>query len=189
MTLQRRLFRLPVALMSIYLLFTSGVTSAHASRISDFQCLSSDLNGHPEDLTAYITATAEASRLFNIAPAIMVAIKRTESGLSLNPLVSNKNENKTTDRGYYQINTEVWLPEINRVGVPFEADQLYGVRENAIVAGWVLRRQLNKRDGDAYEAVGYYHKGSGTKPKDHAIRRVYQDKFIAHLRTLMTRCG
>ncbi|CAM3787371.1 transglycosylase SLT domain-containing protein [Vreelandella rituensis] len=161
--------------------------SAMAS-IHDFQCLTADMTGDENARQLYIAATSEAARTFNIAPAIMVAIKRTESGRGLNPLVTNRNNNGTTDRGYYQVNAEVWLPELRRIGLPIANADLHGVRANALIAAWVYKRQL-ARVKDPLEAVGYYHKGGGTGPGSERIRKVYKDKFIGHLRAMVSRCG
>jgi hypothetical protein len=163
---------------------------AEASRINDWQCLTEDMTGHEANRDQYIRASAEASRVFNIAPSILVAIKRVESGRGLNPSVSNRNNNGTTDRGFYQVNTEVWLPEIRRVGGSMAMEDLHGIRENALVAAWVLRRQMNRSDvPNTLEAVGYYHKGGGTDSRSRNIRQVYKDKFLAELRKMMSRCA
>lgn len=170
--------------------FFLQATPAHASRMTDWQCLTSDLRGDAATRDQYIAASAEASRVFRIAPAILVGIKRVESGLGLDPQVSNANNNGTTDRGFYQVNTEVWLPEIRKIGGSMEASGLHGVRENALVAAWILRRKMNRPDVQgALEAVGYYHRGGGSDSRSHQIRQVYKDKFIGHLRTLVSRCG
>lgn len=177
-------------LLAAFLLLLTFPMSASASRMTDWQCLTSDLRGDPAIREEYIRASQEASRTFQIAPSILVAIKRTESGLGLNPNVTGNNNNGTVDRGFYQVNTEVWVPVIQRLGVNFDASGLYGVRQNALIAGWIWRRQLNRSDVNGpLEAVGYYHKGGGTDARAHNIRRVYKEKFMDHLRVLISRCS
>lgn len=158
--------------------------------MADWQCLTADLRGSEQVRHEYIRASSEASRLFGISPAILVGIKRTESGLGLNPQVSNNNRNGTTDRGFYQVNAEVWLPEIQRVGGKVSETQLHDVRRNAIIAAWILRRKLNRIDiHGTLEAVGYYHRGGGTDAKAKRIRQIYKDKFMTELKALGDRCG
>lgn len=163
---------------------------AEASRMSDWECLTADMRGNDQVRREFIQASAEASKVFRLAPSILVGIKRVESGLGLNPRVSNANNNGTTDRGFYQVNTEVWLPEIQRVGAQMDIDGLHGVRQNALIAAWILRRQMNRSDvRGTLEAVGYYHKGGGVDARSQRIRQVYKDKFMQHLRAMMARCG
>lgn len=162
----------------------------HASQLANWQCLTSDLLGNEETRLEYVEASRFASRTFNIAPPIMVAIKRVESGRGLNPLILNHNSNGTVDRGFYQVNAQVWLPEIRRVGGNVSNDELHGIRENALIAAWILRRQMNRSDvNGALEAVAYYHKGGGTGARAESIRQVYKDKFMVELRVLIDRCG
>lgn len=165
-------------------------TSMSQASMNDWQCLTSDFRGSQKMRQEFILASAEASRVFKIAPSVLVGIKRTESGLGLNPGVSNANNNGTTDRGFYQVNTEVWLPEIRRVGAQMDASGLHSVRENALVAAWVLRRQMDRSDvSGTLDAVGHYHRGGGKGPGSNRIRQVYKDKFIKHLKVLVARCG
>lgn len=158
--------------------------------LDDWECLTSDLSGSAENRADYISASSETSRLFNIPPAVLVAIKRVESGRSLNPMIMGHNRNGTVDRGYYQVNTEVWMPELERIGASIAIADLHGVRQNALIAGWILRRKMDRSDiRGTLEAVGFYHKGGGTDATSRRIRQVYVDKFIAELRVIARRCG
>jgi hypothetical protein len=151
-------------------------------------CLTQELSGSPAIKTEYIDATLEASRVLQIPAAILVSIKLVESGRGLNPNVSNHNTNGTTDRGFYQVNAEVWLPELQRIGLPIDNTSLHGVRNNALIAGWIYKRQL-ERVKSRLEAVGYYHKGGGAGPSAERIRGVYKAKFMDNLRRLASLCG
>lgn len=187
---KHKAFRLCCCLGASFLFYTALSSPAQASNMSNWQCLAQDLRGSDIARNEYITASSEAARVFGIAPAILVGIKRVESGLGLNPAVSNANNNGTTDRGFYQVNTEVWLPEIRRVGIDMNAGGLHGVRENALIAAWVLRRQMERSDVKSMlDAVGHYHRGGGNGPGSNRIRRVYTDKFLQEIRTLSERCG
>lgn len=180
---------LPSITLAVCALF-GGAADANASRMGDWQCLTSDLRGQEQARQEFIAASRHASRVFNIAPPIMVAIKRVESGLGLNPMVLNNNTNGTVDRGFYQVNTEVWLPEIRRVGANITTNDLHGIRENALIAAWILRRKMNRPDvHGALEAVAYYHKGGGTSAGAERIRQTYKNNFMRELRVLISRCG
>ena len=180
---------LPKASIAACLLL--GMAShAQAARLGDWECLTSDLNGSEQVRQEFIQASRYASRTFNIAPPIMVAIKRVESGRGLNPNVYNNNNNGTVDRGFYQVNTEVWLPEIRRVGGDVSVQDLHGIRQNALIAAWILRRQMNRSDVQgSLEAVAYYHKGGGASARANQIRQRYKDLFMRELRVLISRCG
>lgn len=172
--------------------FIAALIPAHSNAsVNDWQCLTSDLNGSAANRENYIAASSEASRLFNIPPAMLVAIKRVESGRGLNPMIVGHNNNGTVDRGYYQVNTEVWLPELQRIGAGINAAaELHGVRHNALIAAWILRRKLNRNDiSGPVEAVAYYHKGGGVDATSRRIRQVYVDKFMDELRVIVGRCG
>lgn len=171
--------------------FLSAWIPAHSfASINDWQCLTSDLRGSAESRASFIAASSEASRLFNISPAMLVAIKRVESGRSLDPMVVGHNRNGTVDRGYYQVNTEVWMPELRRIGADLMVADLHSVRKNALIAGWILRRKMNRSDiHGPIEAVGYYHKGGGADDVSRRIRQVYIDKFMTELRVIVGRCG
>lgn len=179
----------PRATLVACLLF--GVASnAHASRLGDWECLTSDLVGNEQVRREYVEASRHAARIFSIAPPILVAIKRVESGKGLNPNVSNNNTNGTVDRGFYQVNTEVWLPEIRRIGGNITTSDLHGIGKNALIAAWILRRQMNRSDvKGSLEAVAYYHKGGGTSARANQIRQRYKNLFMRELRVLINRCG
>lgn len=159
-----------------------------AANMNDLQCLTSEFVGPEQNRQEFIAATLEAAMTFNIPPAILVGIKLVESGRGLNPQVTNLNSNSTTDRGYYQVNAEVWLPELERIGVPMDNNNLHDVRNNALIAAWIYKRKLD-RVNDRLKAVGYYHKGGGTGPAAERIRGVYTTRFMEHLRYLNNLCG
>jgi len=161
-----------------------------ASNMNDWQCLTSDMTGNEEMRQEFIRASAEAAQVFGIAPAILVGIKRVESGRGLNPMVTNRNNDGTVDRGFYQVNADFWLPVLRRTGANIGIGELHGVRQNALIAAWVLRRQMNRSDVPTYlDAVGYYHKGGGRDARAHRIRKIYTDKFMVELRRMYARCG
>ena len=168
-------------------LLSSAISSSQAS-MNDLHCLTQEFSGPDQNRAEYINATSDAARVFRIPPAILVGIKLVESGRGLNPYVTNNNNNGTTDRGYYQVNTEVWLPELRRIGLPIDQDQLHHVRNNALIAAWIYTRQL-ERVNNRLEAVGYYHKGGVTGAGSERIRSVYKEKFMEKIRYLTQLCG
>ena len=161
--------------------------AAHAT--DDLACLTSELSGSEAAHAEYVSALQETSQLYYIAPEILVAIKLTESGRSLNADVVNHNRNGTIDRGYYQVNADVWLPVMRDLGLGVESDDMHDVRNNSLMAGWVLRRQLNRFPESPYEGVGHYHKGGGTGEQANRIRATYMAKFMEHLRRIVSRCN
>lgn len=163
-------------------------SEALASRMSDWGCLTQGMAGSDQARKAYIQAASEASRLFDIAPSVLVGIKRTESGMGLNPMVTGQNRDGSKDRGYFQVNNRTWLPELNRIGLEISEHDLHGVRANALIAAWILRRQMT-RHSDPLTAVGYYHKGGGKDSRSDNIRKVYKQKFMKHMRVLLQQCG
>ncbi|WP_075881911.1 transglycosylase SLT domain-containing protein [Vreelandella massiliensis] len=171
---------------SVMLFAALSFSSAHAEERID--CLTSELQGDDNARAEYIAALKETTELYDIAPEIMVAIKLTESGRSLNPAVKNVNRNRTVDRGYYQVNADVWLPVMRDLGLNVGDSDMHDVRKNSLIAGWVLRRQFNRFPDSPYEGVGHYHRGGGTDEHANGIRARYMSKFMPHLRRLISRC-
>lgn len=159
--------------------------SAHAA-LDDWMCLTETMRGSDHQRAEYIAASAEASEAFSIAPAVLVAIKLTESGGALTPQVINRNANGSVDRGYYQINTRTWLPELHRIGVSVRDTALHDVRLNALVAAWVLKQE--RKDRPFLEWIGRYHKGSGDGQAARQIRQRYLANFTKHLKALVQQC-
>lgn len=189
MPLRQFHYQCRLVVVSTAIMLAALTPQAHAN-INDWQCLTSDLKGSPTQRLAFIQAASEAANIFRISPAILVAIKRKESGLGLDPMVVNHNTNGTIDRGFFQVNTEVWMPELQRIGTSLRSSDLHGIRENALVAAWILRRQMNRPDvSGTLDAVAHYHKGGGTSQKANQIRQVYIAGFMKHLRILVRRCG
>lgn len=160
--------------------------SAHAA-LDDWLCLTENMKGDLAGRSLLISAVSEAAEEFGIAPIALMAIKLQESGPYLNPSVTNSNDNGTIDRGYFQINVSTWLPELRRIGVPIDENDLHGVRNNALVAAWVLSRELRGRD--FITGVGRYHKGSGDDARARRIRQVYKDGYTENLKTLVQQCS
>lgn len=162
--------------------------SSAAAQSAHLACLTQDLTGSDSSRAAFISVLGETSQVFGIAPEILVAIKLTESGRSLSTSVTNHNRNNTVDRGLFQVNAEVWLPEMRRIGLEVGNPDLHDMRTNALVAGWVLRRKMNRFPGDVYQAVGHYHKGGGVDASSERIRETYMRSFMPHLRRVVSRC-
>lgn len=163
--------------------------NAHAQSGNDYlACLTSSLSGSESALELYINTLEETSARFRIAPEILVAIKLTESGRSLNPEVVNHNTNGTVDRGYYQVNSSVWLPVLHELGLPLDDHDMHDVRLNSLIAGWILRRKMDRFPESPYQAVAHYHRGGGNSDHANNIRGRYMSLFMPHLRRLVERC-
>ena len=102
----------------------------------------------------------EAGRLYGIAPALLWAISKEESGFS--PHAINFNMNGTYDYCHMQINSS-WSSEIgNKVwaslGDPCQCTK---------VGAWILSRCVRDHDY-TWEAVGCYHAKDKTKRVEYA---------------------
>lgn len=165
------------ALACVFLL---GPAKATASGSQD--CFYEPLIGLEDDIALFRQSVESVARRFNIAPIILVTIKRTESGLEVNPEVTNSNTDGTTDLSVMQINYEVWSEELRRIGISLPRDQYLNIYNSVLLSGWILRRHLNRFGGDAYEAVGRYHSGTPH------LKRIYQDRFSKQLRQVIAYC-
>ena len=81
----------------------------------------------------------EAGSRYQIAPALLYAIARTES--ALDPEASHRNRDGSVDIGLMQINS-AWLPELARHGI--SARELWDPCTNIHVGAWVLAQQISK---------------------------------------------
>lgn len=111
----------------------------------------------------------EAGERYQVSPALLYAIARTESGL--NPAAVNRNRNGSTDIGLMQINS-VWLPQLAKHGI--SERHLWEPCTNIHVGAWVLSQKVRKL-GMTWDAVGAYN---ATTP---AKRISYAWKVYANL--------
>lgn len=93
-----------------------------------------------------------ASEEFDIDPKIIYAIAKHES--SLRPWVVNKNKNRSIDVGLMQINS-IHEKELDVKGIEFE--ELFDPCKNIIAGTWILRKNIDRANGDVWRGVGYYH--------------------------------
>jgi len=111
----------------------------------------------------------EAGNRYQIAPALLYAIARTES--ALNPAASHRNHDGSVDIGLMQINS-AWLPTLAAYGIS-ERD-LFRPCTSIHVGAWLLARNF-QRFGYTWEAVGAYNAASP------GLRLVYVDKVQRNL--------
>lgn len=104
----------------------------------------------------------QAAREQNIAPELLMAISKVESGF--NPYAMNVNRT-TVDHGHMQINS-LWLRDLQRVGI--ERKQLFDPCTCTRVGAWILAHNIAKY-GYTWEAIGAYHAGE----KNPVARREY----------------
>ncbi|MDL4860743.1 lytic transglycosylase domain-containing protein [Halomonas elongata] len=170
--------------MAITLTWPAPISAQAAG--NEWQCLTQSMAGDARARSRFIAAASDAANRFLIPAAVMVALKQTESGNSLDPSVLNHNTNGTVDRGYFQINVDTWLPALRELGAPVTEAAMHNVRTNALVAAWVLRKELEGRT--LLEGVGRYHKGSGTDARSRRIRQVYVKRFSQKFASLQRQC-
>ena len=104
----------------------------------------------------------EAGNRYQIAPALLYAIARTES--ALNPAASHRNHDGSVDIGLMQINS-AWLPQLARHGI--SARQLWDPCTNIHVGAWVLAQQISEL-GMTWNAVGAYNASTPLKRTKYA---------------------
>lgn len=93
----------------------------------------------------------EAGSRYQVDPALLYAIARTESGL--NPAASHRNRDGSFDIGLMQINS-AWLPHLAKHGI--SAHDLWEPCTNIHVGAWVLAQKIRKL-GMTWDAVGAYN--------------------------------
>ena len=108
----------------------------------------------------------EAGNRYQIEPALLYAIARTES--ALNPAATHRNRDGSIDIGLMQINS-AWLPHLARYGI--SARDLWEPCTNIHVGAWVLAQKIRKL-GMTWEAVGAYNATTPFK-RTHYAWKVY----------------
>ncbi|MCE2723842.1 MAG: lytic transglycosylase domain-containing protein [Betaproteobacteria bacterium] len=134
-------------------------------------------------LSLFVAATASANAVttcwessgerYNVAPALLYAIAKTESGL--NPRAINKsNANGSEDVGLMQINS-LHFPVLAKHGITRE--HLFDPCTSIEVGAWILAQNA-KQLGYNWNAVGAYNASSPDK------RLVYAQKVYKSLMVL-----
>jgi len=112
-----------------------------------FSCLLSYLS-----LTANDNFFIEAGKHYDVNPALLYAVAKTES--SLNPKAVNcANKNQSCDYGIMQINS-IHLPILSKYNI-FKKD-LFEPRTNIFIGAYVLKNCINKH-GENYKALNCYN--------------------------------
>ncbi|MCH9828992.1 MAG: lytic transglycosylase domain-containing protein [Gammaproteobacteria bacterium] len=114
-----------------------------------------------------------AAQHYRIAPELLIAIARTESGLD--PLAVHHNPDGSWDVGLMQINSR-WLPALREMG--FAAESLYEPCTSIWVGAWVLAGNIH-RLGYTWQAVGAYNAGTARSPSARERREAYARR-VAH---------
>lgn len=153
------------------------------TQVPSHDCLHEPLIGTPSQKKEFRQCLDGAAKLYSISPAILVSIKRTESGLRLNPAIENKNTNGTTDISLMQVNYEVWDKELKKLGISLPRESFFDTCNNLVISGWILRKHLDRFGGDAFEAVGRYHSGTPH------LKKIYQSRLAKQARAVVTACS
>jgi lysozyme-related protein Hpa2 len=95
----------------------------------------------------------QAGDQYHVAPHLLRAIAKQESGM--NPKVIHTNKDGTKDYGLMQIN-ERWMPHLRQFGISREG--LMEPCQNIHVSAYILRSLYN-RYGENCSAVGHYNAG------------------------------
>ena len=102
---------------------------------------------------------------YNINPALLYAIAKTESGLRPNA-INRSNTNGSYDIGMMQINSS-WLPTLAKHGITEK--HLYDPCISLEVGAWVLANNMRKL-GNSWNAVGAYNAASPDKRVKYASK-------------------
>src|SRR5579862_9197037 len=108
----------------------------------------------------------QAGNRYQLDPALLYAIARTESGL--NPAARHRNRDGSFDIGLMQINS-AWLPTLAQYGI--SEHDLWEPCTNIHVGAWVLAQKI-KQLGMSWEAVGAYNATTPYK-RTHYAWKVY----------------
>lgn len=127
---------------------------------------------HADGLSACFKA---AGQRYGMAPALLRAIARVESGLDA--AATNTNADGSTDIGLMQINSW-WLPVLRPYGIGPQA--LLDPCLNIDVGAWILAGDI-RRFGYGWRAVGAYHAGTGTGRATERRRERYAMDVYQHL--------
>lgn len=106
----------------------------------------------------------QAGARYGVAPSLLEAISRVESGR--NPLARNRNRDGSEDLGHMQINSR-WLRELSTYGI--DRQRLLDPCLNTHVGAWILAQNI-RRFGYGWEAVGAYNARSPEKRHAYARR-------------------
>ncbi|MDX9743078.1 MAG: lytic transglycosylase domain-containing protein [Arcobacteraceae bacterium] len=94
----------------------------------------------------------EAGKHYDVNPALLYAVAKTES--SLNPKAVNcANKNQSCDYGIMQINS-IHLPMLSKYNI--QKEDLFDPRVNIFVGAWYLKGCINKH-GENYKALNCYN--------------------------------
>lgn len=111
----------------------------------------------------------QAGDRYRVAPHLLRAIAKQESGM--NPKVVHTNKDGTKDYGLMQINDR-WMSHLNQFGISKES--LMDPCQNIHVSAYIIRGLYN-RYGENWSAVGHYNAA-------HRIKRaMYAWKIYKHL--------
>jgi len=97
-----------------------------------------------------------AGERYGVAPDLLYAIARVESGL--NPY-AREVRSGTESRGLMQVNS-YWYPALRRIGI--SPDDLWNPCTNIHVGAWILAQEI-ARYGNTWTAIGAYNAGGAAR--------------------------
>lgn len=117
----------------------------------------------------------QAGARYGIAPELLCAIARTESGLDAR--AAHRNTDGSVDIGIMQVNSR-WLGRLRDYGIA-PAD-LWDACLNIHVGAWVLADNIH-RYGPTWRAVGAYNAGTRSNSSTEQRREQYAAKVYRNL--------
>lgn len=106
------------------------------------------------------------ARAYGHDPMILVGLLKVEGG---RVGMKNQNRNKSYDYGVAQINS-AWLDRLQPVGLG-EQELIYEPCKNLWAAGWILKRCVDRHQGQIWAAVGCYHAGENARTRQQLERK------------------
>jgi hypothetical protein len=124
-----------------------------------------------------VACIMNAAAIQGIQPHVIVTILNIEGG-KVGECVTNTNG--TQDCGPMQVNTGAWLDELARLHFGGDRPKAYAtLRDNGCynvhVGTWILRRMIERADGNVIEGIGLYH--SATPSRKRRYQTVFSDRF------------
>lgn len=117
----------------------------------------------------------EAGERYDIAPALLQAVAKVESGLDSRAM--NVNTDGTVDIGLMQINSW-WFPVLKQRGI--QPQDLWDPCLNIGVGAWILAGNV-RQFGYGWRAVGAYNAGTRTDKTTERQREDYAIRVYRHL--------
>lgn len=115
----------------------------------------------PEGFSNFVR---EASAEYSLDPKFLAVTVYRESGCSQSALGSSG------EIGLTQINPKIWTSALKKAGIVRNSEELWNPRNNLRAGAWILKRLLDKGNGNTFNMFRSYN-GSGPKARKYAAEQ------------------